>query len=101
MGASQSTSALVSCLTSSIPSSLVATQSSDLLYKVNDVRPYNLAISVNPIAVTYPQTVSHVSSIVKCAAANKVNVQAKGGGHSYGNYGMYQMLTLNQSPLEC
>jgi FAD/FMN-containing dehydrogenase len=87
MGASQSTSGLVSCLTSSIPSSLVATQSSDLLYKIKDVHQYNLAISIKPIAVTFPQTVNQVSAIVQCAAANKVNVQARGGGHSYGNYG--------------
>jgi FAD binding domain len=88
MGAGHSTSGLVSCLTSSIPSSLVATQSSNLLYKIEDVHQYNLDISINPVAVTFPQTVDHVSAIIKCAAANKVNVQAKGGGHSYGNYGM-------------
>jgi FAD/FMN-containing dehydrogenase len=89
MGASQSTSALETCLVSSIPSSLVATPATSLFYNVEDVHQYNLNIPVQPIAVTYPQTVEHVSSIVKCAAANKVNVQARGGGHGYANYGMF------------
>ena len=88
MGAGQSTSGLVACLTLSIPPSLFATQNSDPLYKIRDVNQYNLDISVNPVAVTFPQTINPVSAIVKCAASNKVNVQAKGGGHSYGNYGM-------------
>lgn len=48
---------------------------------------YNLNIPILPAAVTYPSTTEEVSGIVKCAAEGKYKVQAKGGGHSYGNYG--------------
>jgi len=34
--------------------------------------------------VTRPQNAQDVSGFVKCAADNKVRVQAKSGGHSYG-----------------
>jgi hypothetical protein len=78
---------LQSCLQAAIPSNLVSSASTNLLYKLTDVKPYNLNVPVAPVAVTYPQTTAHVQAIIKCAAANKVNVQAKGGGHSYANYG--------------
>jgi len=58
------------------------------LYQVNWVDRYNLAIPVQPVAVTRPQNAQDVSGFVKCAADNKVRVQAKSGGHSYGNYGL-------------
>ena len=63
------------------------------LFQLEDVKPYNLDIPVNPTAVTYPHSVDQVSSIVKCAAASQLKVQAKSGGHSYGNYGMLRPST--------
>jgi len=88
MGQGQSSSALQSCLKASVGSSLFATPSTNLLYSIENVHQYNLDIPISPIAVTFPSTAQQVSSIIQCAAANKVNVQARGGGHSYGNYGM-------------
>lgn len=85
MGASQSTSGLDTCLRA-VPSLQFASQSTNPLYKLTNLHPYNLDVAVSTIAVTYPSTQAHVQGIVKCAAANKVNVQAKGGGHSYANY---------------
>ncbi|KAL2264184.1 hypothetical protein VTK26DRAFT_890 [Humicola hyalothermophila] len=57
-------------------------------YQPSWVRPYNLDLQVVPAAVVRPQTAEDVSGIVKCAAENGVKVQAKSGGHSYGNYGL-------------
>ncbi|EEA23606.1 hypothetical protein TMatcc_002479 [Talaromyces marneffei ATCC 18224] len=48
---------------------------------------YNLNIPILPAAVTYPSTTKQVAGIVRCAAEGHYKVQAKGGGHSYGNYG--------------
>lgn len=55
----------------------------DPLFQLNWVKPYNLDIPVEPIAVTKPSTTEDVAGFVKCAAANNVKVQAKSGGHSY------------------
>lgn len=52
-------------------------------YQVSWVDRYNLAIPVEPIAVTRPENTDDVSRFVKCAAENNVKVQAKSGGHSY------------------
>ncbi|KAJ7319269.1 hypothetical protein DFH08DRAFT_390041 [Mycena albidolilacea] len=60
----------------------------DFLYQFSDVKPYNTAISVTPAAVTRPKTADDVAKIVQCAAASSVKVQARSGGHSYGNYGI-------------
>jgi FAD/FMN-containing dehydrogenase len=62
----------------------------DLLYQAVDVEVYNLDYPVTPAAVAFPTTAEQVSAIVKCAANNGYPVQAKSGGHSYGNYGAYQ-----------
>lgn len=53
------------------------------LYQISWVNRYNLDISVEPVAVTRPETAQDVSDIVKCAVANSVKVQPKSGGHSY------------------
>jgi hypothetical protein len=91
MGITQSTlpNSLLGCLESTIPANLV-TSPSNLDYYLTDVKPYNLNIKVTPLAVTFPQTVAHVQSAVKCAGQYGAKVQAKGGGHSYGNYGRWQ-----------
>ncbi|KAF7371027.1 Reticuline oxidase [Mycena sanguinolenta] len=58
----------------------------DLLYQFLDVKPYNTAYSITPAAVTRPTTAEDVAAIVQCAAASSVKVQARSGGHSYGDY---------------
>ena len=59
----------------------------DPFYQLADVQRWNLAIDVIPKAVTFPETTTQVAAIIKCASEAEVKVQAKGGGHSYGNYG--------------
>jgi FAD/FMN-containing dehydrogenase len=54
---------------------------------ITDVKPYNLGIPVDPAAVTYPTVPEQVQAIVKCASTWNMKVQARSGGHSYGNYG--------------
>jgi hypothetical protein len=84
MGAQASTP-LSQCLTAAVPN---VAFSNKIGYQLTDVKPYNLNIKVAPIAVAYPNTTQHVQAIVKCASQYGANVQAKSGGHSYGNYGM-------------
>ncbi|KAL3494849.1 hypothetical protein BJX62DRAFT_233820 [Aspergillus germanicus] len=55
-------------------------------YQAANVHPYNINWPVTPVAVTYPQTAEQVASIVQCAAQGGYKVQARSGGHSYGNY---------------
>jgi FAD binding domain len=58
-----------------------------LLYLFKDAKPYNLDIPIVPAAVTYPKTAEQVADIVRYAAGAGLKVQARSGGHSYGNYG--------------
>ena len=60
---------------------------SDPLYQISDVHPYNLNIPVQPAAVTFPKSSVEIENIVRCATQGGYKVQARGGGHSYGNYG--------------
>lgn len=62
---------------------------SNPLYQLQHVKPYNLDIAVAPVAITYPKTNEQVAAVVKCATSIAGHtVQARGGGHSYANYGM-------------
>lgn len=76
------------CLLSAVDgnSALVSFQN-DFLYGVTAVHEYNLNFPVTPAAVTFPETSEQVAAIVKCAAAHKYKVQARSGGHSFGNHG--------------
>ncbi|KAH6606965.1 fad-binding [Trichoderma cornu-damae] len=47
---------------------------------------YNLALDQYPRAIIRPNTADEVSQAVKCAKQNGYKVQARGGGHSYGNF---------------
>jgi FAD/FMN-containing dehydrogenase len=58
----------------------------DPLYKLKDVKVYNLSIPVKPSAVAYPKTSAQVAAIIKCAVAAGLKVQPRCGGHSYANY---------------
>ena len=60
---------------------------SDPFYQATAVHPYNLNIPVQPAAVTYPKISVEVAKIVSCATQMGYKVQARSGGHSYGNYG--------------
>ncbi|KAH6661965.1 putative Reticuline oxidase-like protein [Halenospora varia] len=60
---------------------------SDLAYKLVDVHPYNLDVSVSPVAITYPETAAQVGEVVKCAGKTN-KIQARCGGHSYANYAL-------------
>ncbi|KAF2632033.1 Glucooligosaccharide oxidase [Macroventuria anomochaeta] len=42
------------------------------LFQISHVKPCNLGIAVTPAAVTYSETVEHITAIVKCAVENKL-----------------------------
>ncbi|KAG6016071.1 hypothetical protein E4U54_002396 [Claviceps lovelessii] len=60
---------------------------SQSLYQTLWVKPYNRAITVTPVAVIRPKTADEVADAIKCAVKEKIHVQARSGGHSYGNFG--------------
>lgn len=86
--AAAATPDLKSCLTTAVGGDGNVAFSDDLLYQVTDVKPYNLDIPVTPTAITYPNSSDQVAGIVACAAQYDHKVQARSGGHSYGNYCM-------------
>ncbi|KAM0256104.1 hypothetical protein ACHAQJ_005191 [Trichoderma viride] len=47
---------------------------------------YNLALHQYPQIIIRPNDASEVSQAVKCASENGYKVQARSGGHSYGNF---------------
>ncbi|KAK3681809.1 hypothetical protein B0T22DRAFT_434159 [Podospora appendiculata] len=59
-----------------------------ILYQDQWVHRYNLDYEVEPVAVIRPQSAKDISGIIMCATQHNVKVQAKSGGHSYGNYGL-------------
>jgi FAD/FMN-containing dehydrogenase len=87
MGNTTSIAAGRDCLVSAVGGAHVAFQDS-LLYQATAVELYNLNIPVTPAAVTYPQSKDEIAAVVKCASDYDYKVQARSGGHSFGNYGM-------------
>ncbi|KAJ5133988.1 FAD linked oxidase N-terminal [Penicillium atrosanguineum] len=79
---------LKSCLQYALTDSGSVAFPGDPFYQISDVKVYNLNIPITPAAVTFPTSSQQVAAIVKCAADNGYHVQAKSGGHSYGNYGL-------------
>jgi hypothetical protein len=76
------------CLVSALGgNSALAAFPNELLYQSTAVHEYNLNIPVTPAAVTYPESTEQVAAIVKCASDYDYRVQARSGGHSFGNYG--------------
>lgn len=59
------------------------------LFDLLDVHRYNLYYKMDPAAITYPETAEEIGAIVVCASAAGIPVQARSGGHSFGNYGEY------------
>ncbi|KAI2642653.1 FAD-binding domain-containing protein [Xylaria nigripes] len=47
---------------------------------------YNLDYPYTPAAIVFPKTTPQVADAVECAFNSGVKVQARSGGHSYGNY---------------
>ena len=54
-----------------------------------DAYRYNLDYPVTPAAIVYPESADQVAASVKCAVDQGVKVQARSGGHSYGNFGKF------------
>ncbi|KAI1339409.1 FAD binding domain-containing protein [Xylariaceae sp. FL0016] len=81
--------ALVECLSSALSGNpdLVAYPNAPF-YQSHDVGRWNLDIKVEPAAVTFPTSSEQVAAVVKCAVHLDLKVQAKCGGHSYGNFGV-------------
>ncbi|KJZ76445.1 hypothetical protein HIM_04174 [Hirsutella minnesotensis 3608] len=59
----------------------------NLLYEPLWVKPYNLAVVVEPVAVIRPYNSIEVSKAVTCAVKHGISVQARSGGHSFANHG--------------
>ncbi|EPS30633.1 hypothetical protein PDE_05585 [Penicillium oxalicum 114-2] len=60
----------------------------DAFYHFKAPSLYNLNFPVKPIAVTFPENSEQIARIVQCASRHSLKVQARSGGHSYGNYGL-------------
>lgn len=56
----------------------------------------NLEIAIRPMAILFPKTVEHIQGIVGCAKEFGLHIQARSGGHSYGNYSEYHVVFLSQ-----
>ncbi|CAG8954273.1 hypothetical protein HYFRA_00005893 [Hymenoscyphus fraxineus] len=52
------------------------------------IKPFNLRLPYTPVAVVQPTTISQIQAAVSCAAANKILVSPKSGGHSYASHGL-------------
>ncbi|KAJ2897591.1 FAD binding domain-containing protein [Zalerion maritima] len=57
-------------------------------YHIEWAKSYNLDHIITPKAVVRPNSTNDVSEFVKCAAEYDIKVQARSGGHSYGNHGL-------------
>jgi len=51
-------------------------------------RPYNLRFNYKPAAIAYPKTQKEVQRLVKCAIKLDFRYAIRGGGHSYGAFGL-------------
>lgn len=52
------------------------------------IEPFNLRVTVDPLAIVIATTTPHVQKAVVCASKNKIKVSAKSGGHSYASFGL-------------
>lgn len=53
-----------------------------------EISTYNLRLPYTPAAVAIPTDVDQIQAAVLCGVQNNVRVSAKGGGHSFGSYGL-------------
>lgn len=93
MGNTTSIAAGRDCLLSAVGGNAAHVAFQDaLLYQATAVETYNLNIPVTPAAVTYPQSANEIAAVVQCASDYDYKVQARSGGHSFGNYGMLTII---------
>lgn len=85
---------LRSCLGNALTRSGSVAFPSDLFYQV-EVNPFNRNFPVTPAAITYPASSRQVAAVIKCAVDNDYSVQARSGGHSYGNYGKFCKMCID------
>ncbi|KAF9262316.1 FAD-binding domain-containing protein [Marasmius fiardii PR-910] len=85
MGNTPSQTPFEICVRSALPGSAISVPT-DPFYDLNVVKAYNKAYDITPVAVVRPSTTDQVSKVVKCATDNAIKVQARSGGHSYGDY---------------
>lgn len=52
------------------------------------IKPWNVRLAYTPAAVATPHTIEQIQVAVNCGIKNRVRVTAKGGGHSFGSYGL-------------
>ncbi|KAH7245055.1 hypothetical protein BKA59DRAFT_397348 [Fusarium tricinctum] len=52
------------------------------------IRQWNVRLTYTPAAVATPYTIEQIQVAVNCGINNRVRVTAKGGGHSFGSYGL-------------
>lgn len=51
-------------------------------------RPFNLRLPYKPAVIVYPKSYDQASKSVKCGISSNVKISARGGGHSYGAFGL-------------
>ncbi|KAI8173895.1 FAD-linked oxidoreductase sorD [Colletotrichum sp. SAR 10_75] len=51
-------------------------------------QPFNLGQSSVPAAIIRPKDAQEIAGVVKCALKHDTKVQAKAGGHGFGNHGL-------------
>lgn len=96
MGITQST--LHRCVLAAVGgNSSLAAFPGDPFYQVSAVRPYNLNFLVTPAAIASPVTTDQVTAVIKCAVDGGHKVQARSGGHSYGNHGIGMSQIIQES----
>lgn len=52
------------------------------------IAPWQLRITPTPSGVIFPTTHAQIAAGLKCAVDRRIKVSPKGGGHSYGSYGV-------------
>ena len=52
------------------------------------ISPWQLRIKPTPSGVIFPTTHAQIAAGLKCAVDRGIKVSARGGGHSYGSYGV-------------
>jgi hypothetical protein len=52
------------------------------------IRPWNVRLTYIPAAVAIPDSIEQIQVAVNCGIRNNMRVTAKGGGHSFGSYGL-------------
>jgi FAD/FMN-containing dehydrogenase len=77
---------LKSCLKAAVGGDSSRVAFPDLFFDFLHVKRYNLYYNVKPAAVAYPLNATEVGALVKCGAQNNVKIQARSGGHSFGDY---------------